>query len=54
MEKCVQALKGASGVVLNPITNQMRVTYDPAVTSTGEIIAAVRKAGATAVPVTTR
>jgi copper chaperone CopZ len=54
VEKCVQALKGASGVVLNPITNQMRVTYDPAVTSTGEIIAAVRKAGATAVPVTTR
>lgn len=34
---------------LNPITNQMKVSYDPAAVSIGEIVTEVKKAGASAV-----
>ncbi len=54
VEKRIRALKGTTAVVLSPITNQMRVTYDPAMTSPGEIIAAAKQAGASAVHVMTR
>jgi Zn2+/Cd2+-exporting ATPase len=49
VEKQVKALKGVRGFSLNPITNQMKLTYDPAVVSLQDIASAVRKAGATAV-----
>lgn len=49
VEKRVKALKGVTSVSLNPITNQMKVTYDPSAVSIGEIEAAVKKAGAKAV-----
>lgn len=49
VEKRVKALKGVTSVSLNPITNQMKVTYDPSAVSIGEIEAAVKKTGAKAV-----
>jgi Cd2+/Zn2+-exporting ATPase len=49
VEKRVKALKGVASFSLNPITNQMKVTYDPSAVSIGEIEAAVKKAGAKAV-----
>ncbi len=50
VEKRVKALPGVKTFSLNPITNQMRLTYDPTVLSTKDIEAAVKKAGAKAVP----
>lgn len=49
VEKRVRALMGVKAISLNPITNQMKLTYDGAVLSVQEIQAAVKKAGATAV-----
>ena len=49
VEKRVRALKGMATFILNPITNQMEVSYDPAAVSIGEIVTAVKKAGASAV-----
>ena len=49
VERRVKALQGTSAFNLNPITNRMKVSYDPAAVSLGEIAAAVQKAGATAV-----
>ena len=54
VEKRVKALRGVQTFSLNPITNQMRLTYDAAVLSVQEIQAAVKKAGATAVPMAAR
>lgn len=49
VEKRVGALKGMATFILNPITNQMKVSYDPAAVSIGEIVTEVKKAGASAV-----
>ena len=49
VEKRVKALKGVKTFSLNPITNQMRLTYDPSVLSVQDIQMAVKKAGANAV-----
>lgn len=51
VEKRVKALKGVSSFSLNPITNQMKLNYDPSVVSILEIQKAVKKAGASAVQV---
>ena len=51
-QKRVRALKGTASFILNPITNQMKVSYDPAAVSIGEIVTEVNKAGASAVLVT--
>lgn len=50
VEKRMKALRGVKSFSLNPITNQMKLTYDPAALSVEDIQSAVRKAGATAVP----
>jgi len=49
VEKRVKALKGVKTFSLNPITNQMKLTYDPSALSVQDIQTAVKKAGATAV-----
>jgi copper chaperone CopZ len=49
VEKRVRGLKGIKSFSLNPITNQMRVTYDPSAISVKDIETAVKKAGARAV-----
>ena len=49
VEKRVKALKGIKSFSLNPITNQMKLTYDPSALSMKQIEAAVKKAGAKAV-----
>lgn len=49
VEKRVRALKGVKSISLNPITNHMKLTYDPSALSRTEIEAAVKKAGAKAV-----
>jgi Cd2+/Zn2+-exporting ATPase len=49
VEKRVKALKGIKSFSLNPITNQMKLTYDPSALSLHQIEAAVKKAGAKAV-----
>ncbi len=54
VEKRVRALRGMATYILNPITNQMKVSYDPAAVSIGEIVTAVKKAGASAVLVARR
>ena len=54
VEKRVKALKGVMIFGLNPITNQMKLTFDPSAVSLREIEMAVRKAGVTAVPVTSK
>ena len=50
VEKRVKALKGVKTFSLNPITNQMKLTYNASALSVQEIQTAVKKAGATAVP----
>ena len=45
----VRALKGMTTFILSPITNQMKVSCDPAAVSIAEITATVTKAGASAV-----
>ncbi|MEN6516718.1 MAG: heavy-metal-associated domain-containing protein [Methanospirillum sp.] len=54
VEKRVRALRGMATYILNPIMNQMKVSYDPAAVSIGEIVTAVKKAGASAVLVARR
>ena len=54
VERRVNALKGVTAFTLNPITNQLKVTYDPAAVSVDDIVMAVKKAGVTAVPVDRR
>lgn len=49
VEKRVKALKGMRGFSLNPITNQMKLTFDSSLVSTNDILDAVKKAGGTAV-----
>jgi Cu+-exporting ATPase len=49
VEKRVRALKGMATFVLNPITNQMKVSYDPSAVSIREIVTEVKKTGASAV-----
>jgi Cd2+/Zn2+-exporting ATPase len=49
VEKRVKGLMGVKSFSLNPITNQMKLTYDPSALSLQDIQAAVKKAGATAV-----
>ncbi|MFA6672849.1 MAG: cation transporter, partial [Methanoculleus sp.] len=50
VERRVKALKGVTAFTLNGITNQLKVTYDPAAVSVDDIVMAVKKAGVTAVP----
>jgi hypothetical protein len=50
VEKRLKFLKGVRVFTLNPITNQLKLTYDPAVVSIPDIQAEVRKAGASAAP----
>jgi copper chaperone CopZ len=54
VEKRVKALKGVKTFSLNPITNQMKLTYDPSALSVQDIQGAMKKAGATAVLVISR
>ncbi|MCX5831547.1 MAG: heavy metal translocating P-type ATPase [Deltaproteobacteria bacterium] len=54
VEKRVKALKGVKTFRLNPITNQMKITYDPSALSVQDIQTAVKKAGAKAVLVISR
>ena len=49
VERRMKALTGVTGFTLNPITNQLKVTYDPAAASLDDIVTAAKKAGATAV-----
>lgn len=49
VEKRVKALPGVESFILNPITNQMKLTYDPATLSIPEVEKTVRRAGVTAV-----
>ena len=49
VEKRVKGLMGVKSFSLNPITNQMKLTYDPSALSLQDIQTAVKKAGATAV-----
>ncbi len=49
VEKRVRALKGVKNFSLNPITNQMKLIFDPSTLSLPEIEEAVKKAGAKAV-----
>ena len=50
VEKQVTSLHGIVAFGLNPITNKMKVSYDPALVSVHDIEAAVKKAGVTAIP----
>jgi len=54
VEKRVKAMKGLKTFSLNPITNQMKLTYDSSAVSILDIQTAVKKAGATAVLVGAR
>jgi Cu+-exporting ATPase len=49
VEKRVKALPGVESFSLNPITNRLNLTYDPAIVSIPEVEKAVRRAGVTAV-----
>ncbi|MCX5811131.1 MAG: heavy metal translocating P-type ATPase [Proteobacteria bacterium] len=49
VEKRVKALQGVKTFSFNPITNQMKLTYDPLALSVQDIQMAVKKAGAKAV-----
>ena len=51
VEKQVKSLRGIVAFGLNPITNKMKVSYDPSIVSIHDIEAAVKKAGVTAIPV---
>jgi copper chaperone CopZ len=50
VEKKMKNLAGVKEYVLNPVTNNLKVTYDTAVLSIEGIQAAVAKAGAKATP----
>lgn len=52
VEKRVKALNGVKTFSLNPITNQMKLTYDQSTVSILDIQTAVKKAGASAVQMT--
>ena len=54
VEKRVKALKGVKTFSLNPVTNQMKLRYDPSVVSMSDIQTVVKKAGAIAVAVTAK
>jgi len=54
VEKRVKSLKGVKSFSLNPITNQMKLIYDPSYLTINDIEAAVKKAGAKAVLVNVR
>jgi Zn2+/Cd2+-exporting ATPase len=54
IEKRVKTLNGVKTFSLNPITNQMKLTYDPSTISPQDIAAAIKKMGAMAVLVTLR
>ena len=54
VEKRVKAMKGLKTFSLNPITNQMKLTYDSSAVSILDIQTAVKKAGASAVLVGAR
>ena len=54
VEKRVKSLTGVKSFTLNPITNQMKLTYDQSAVSIKDIEAAVKKAGAKAVLMTSR
>ena len=49
VEKQVKYLHGIVAFGLNPITNKMKVSYDPSIVSIQDIEAAVKKAGVTAI-----
>lgn len=51
VEKRVKALKGVKTFSLNPVTNRMKLTFDPSAVTLMDIQTAVKKAGATALPV---
>jgi len=50
VEKQVKSLHGIAAFGLNPITNKMKVSYDPSIVSIHDIEEAVKKAGVTAIP----
>ena len=54
VEKRVKSLKSVANFSFNPITNQMKLTYDPSSLTISEIETAVKKAGAKAVLQTLR
>jgi len=52
VEKQVRSLRGIVAFGLNPITNKMKVSYDPSIVTIHDIEAAVKKAGVTAILLT--
>ena len=50
VEKSVSKVAGVQEVQVNLLTNSMTVVYDDSVTSSGEIVSAVEKAGYGACP----
>jgi Cu+-exporting ATPase len=52
VEKQVRSLRGIVAFGLNPITNKMKISYDPSVVTIHDIETAVKKAGVTAIPLT--
>lgn len=48
VEKKMKNLEGVASYTMNPITNQLKVTYDPTLVTIDGIKKAVSKAGATA------
>ena len=51
VEKSVSKVAGVQEVQVNLLTNSMTVVYDDSVTSSGEIVSAVEKAGYGACPI---
>jgi len=54
VENQVRSLRGIVAFGLNPITNKMKISYDPSLVSIQDIETAVKKAGVTAIPLTPR
>jgi Cd2+/Zn2+-exporting ATPase len=50
VEKRLKTLEGVKTLSLNPVMNQIRLTYDPTALSVRDVQAVVKKAGASAVP----
>ncbi len=51
VEKRIKALKGIKTYTINPISNWLKVTYDPSQVSTEEMIKSISKAGVKASPI---
>ncbi|MCX7749143.1 MAG: heavy-metal-associated domain-containing protein [Clostridia bacterium] len=54
VEKQLKKLKGVNSFNLNPVTFKMKISYDPALVTTEEILKAISKGGAKAELLPTR